>query len=84
MLTLTDGTLFPPCCCAIPWGRTSGLVGLDAEALEECVYSFKVFSATLSSCEVFVSAGLGGAIRVCLTFACIWCISRRCSLASSP
>jgi hypothetical protein len=55
------------------------------------VYSFKVFSAALSSCEAFVSvglgdvsAGLGGSIRMCLMFACVQCISRRCSLASSP
>jgi hypothetical protein len=55
------------------------------------VHSFKVFSATLSSCEAFVSAnlsdisaGLSDAIRMCLTFACVRCISMRCSLASSP
>jgi hypothetical protein len=65
MLTLVDGTLFPPGCCAIPWGRASGPVGLAPEALEECVHSFKVFSAALSSCESFISAGLGGAIRMC-------------------
>jgi hypothetical protein len=91
MLTPTDGTLFPPGCRAIPWGRASGPAGLAPEALEECVHSFKVFSAALSSCEAFVpaglsdiSAGLGGAIHMCLTFACVRCISRRCSLASSP
>jgi hypothetical protein len=55
------------------------------------VHSFKVFSATLSSCEAFVpadlddiSAGLDGAIRMCSTFACVRCISMRCSLALSP
>jgi hypothetical protein len=84
MLTLTDGTLFPPGCHAIPWGHASRPAGLALEALEECVYSFKVFSAALSSCEAFVSAGLGAAIRMCLTFACVRCISRMCSLALSP
>jgi hypothetical protein len=44
MLMLADGTFFPPGCCAIPWGRASGPTGLAPEALEECVYSFKVFS----------------------------------------
>jgi hypothetical protein len=29
------------------------------------VYSFKVFSVVSSLCEVFISAGLGGAIRMC-------------------
>jgi hypothetical protein len=83
MLTLTDGTLFPHSCSAIPWGRASRPAGLAPEALEECVYSFKTFSTALSSCRAFVSAGLGGAIRMCLTFACVRCISMRCSLASS-
>jgi hypothetical protein len=46
-------------------GRASGPASLAPEALEECVYSFKVFSAALSLCEVFISAGLGGAIRMC-------------------
>jgi hypothetical protein len=91
MLTFTDGTLFPPGCRAILWGHASGPAGLAPEALEEYVYSFKVFFAALSSCEASVSASLGdvsaglsGAIRMCLTFMCVWCISRRCSLASSP
>jgi hypothetical protein len=72
MLTLADGTFFPPGCCAIPWGCASGPAGLAPEALDECVYSFKVSSVASSSCEVFissslggVSAGLGGAIRMC-------------------
>jgi hypothetical protein len=72
MLTLADGIFFLLGCCAIPWGRSSGPAGLAPEALEECVYSFKVFSATSSMREVFisaglgvVSAGLGGAIRMC-------------------
>jgi hypothetical protein len=42
-LTLADGTFFHPGCCAIPWGCASGPAGLAPEALEECVYSFKVF-----------------------------------------
>jgi hypothetical protein len=40
-------------------GRASGPVGLAPEALEECLYSFKVFLQCLSSCEVLVSAGIG-------------------------
>jgi hypothetical protein len=59
MLMLADGTFSPPVCCAISWGRASGPAGLDPKALEECVYSFKVFSATSLLCEVFISAGLG-------------------------
>jgi hypothetical protein len=43
MLTLADGTFFPPDCYAIPWGRASRPAGLAPKALEECVYSFKVF-----------------------------------------
>jgi hypothetical protein len=72
MLTLADGTFFPPGCCAIPWGHASGPAGLAPEALEECVYSFKVFFAASSLCEAFISAGLGGisaglggAVRMC-------------------
>jgi hypothetical protein len=71
MLTLANGTFFPPGCCAIPWGRASRPAGLAPEALE-CVYSFKVFSVASSLCEVFISTGLGvvsaglsGAIRMC-------------------
>jgi hypothetical protein len=44
MLTLAHGTFFPSGCCTIPWGRASGPASLAPEALEECVYSFKVFS----------------------------------------
>jgi hypothetical protein len=65
MLMLTNGTFFPSGCCAIPWGRASGPTVLAPEALEECVYSFKVFPAASSLCEVFISTGLGGAIRMC-------------------
>jgi hypothetical protein len=72
MLTLADGTFFPPGCCAITWGCASGSAGLAHEALEECVYSFKVFFTASSLCEVLisaglggVSAGLGGVIRMC-------------------
>jgi hypothetical protein len=60
MLMLANGTLFPPGCFAIPWGRASVPAGRAPEALEECVYSFKVFSAASSLCEVLVSAGNGG------------------------
>jgi hypothetical protein len=42
-LTLADRTFFPRGCCAVPWGRASEPAGLAPEALEECVYSFKVF-----------------------------------------
>jgi hypothetical protein len=49
------------------------------------------FSQDLPVCEVLVSAdisdipaGLGGAMRSCLAYVCVWCISRRCSHASSP
>jgi hypothetical protein len=57
-LTLADRTFFPPGCCAVPWGCASGLAGLAPESLEECVYSFKVFSAKSSLCGVLVSAGI--------------------------
>jgi hypothetical protein len=33
MLTLADGTFFPPVAGAIPWGRASGPAGLAPEAL---------------------------------------------------
>jgi hypothetical protein len=59
-LTPTDRTFFPPGCCAILWGHASGPAGLAPDALEECEYSFKVFSAVLSLCEVLLSAGIGG------------------------
>jgi hypothetical protein len=42
--TLADRTFLPPGCCAVQWGCASGPAGLAPEALEECVYSFKVFS----------------------------------------
>jgi hypothetical protein len=35
MLTLADGTFFPPGCNAVPWGRVSGPAGLAPEALQE-------------------------------------------------
>jgi hypothetical protein len=57
-LTLADGTLFPPGCCAIPWGRASGPADLAPEALEECVYSFRVFPQRPSLCEVLGSADI--------------------------
>jgi hypothetical protein len=91
MLTLADGTFFPPGCCAIPWGHASGPAGLAPEALQERGRSCKVFSRDLPVCEVLVSAGignipagLGSAMRTCLTYVCVRCISRRCSHASSP
>jgi hypothetical protein len=90
MLTSTDGTFFPPGCCAIPWGCASGPAGLALEALQERGCFCKVFSQDLPVCEGFVSAGignipasLGGAMRTYLAFVCVRCISRRCSRASS-
>jgi hypothetical protein len=58
-LAFADRTFFPLGCYAVPWGRASGPAGLAPEALEECVYSSKVFSAASSLCEVLVSAGIG-------------------------
>jgi hypothetical protein len=91
MLTLADGTFFPLGRCAIPWGRASGPARLAPEALQERGCSRKVFSQDLPMCEVLVSAGignipagLGGAMRTCLTYVCVRCISKRCSRASSP
>jgi hypothetical protein len=79
-LMLADGTLFLPGCCAVPWGRVSAPAGVAPEALQN-----------LAVCEVLVSAGVGnvsasldGAMHTCLAYICIWCISRRCSRASSP
>jgi hypothetical protein len=43
-LALADRTSFRPGCYVVPWGRASGPAGLAPEALEECAYSFKVFS----------------------------------------
>jgi hypothetical protein len=90
MLTLADETFFPPGCCAIPWGRASGPVGLAPEALQECGCSCKVFSQSLPVCEVLVSAGIGnipaghgGAMRTYLAYVCARCISRGCSRALS-
>jgi hypothetical protein len=60
---LADRTFFPPSCCVLLWGHASGPAVLAPEALEESVYSFKVFFAALSLCEVLVSAGIGGAMR---------------------
>jgi hypothetical protein len=91
MLTLADGTLFPPNCCAIPWGRASGPAGLAPEALHERGCSCEVFSQSPPVCEVLVSAGidnipagLGGAMRTYLAHVCVRCTSIRCSHASSP
>jgi hypothetical protein len=69
-LMLADGTLFPPGCCAVPWGRARAPTGVAPEALQECGCSCKVLFTELSVCEVLVSAGvsnvstgLGGALR---------------------
>jgi hypothetical protein len=47
MLTLADGTFFPPDCCAISWGHASRPAGLAPEALQERGCSCKVFSQSL-------------------------------------
>jgi hypothetical protein len=47
-LVLSDGTFFPPGCCAVPWGRASAPVGVAPEALE-CEYSCKVFPQHIAS-----------------------------------
>jgi hypothetical protein len=49
MLTLADGTFFPPGCCAIPWGRASAPAGVALKALQERGCSCKVFSTTFVS-----------------------------------
>jgi hypothetical protein len=63
-------------------GRASGPAGLAPEALQERGCSCKVFSQSLPVCEVLVSVGisniptgLGGAMRTCLTYVCVQCIS---------
>jgi hypothetical protein len=90
-LMLADGTLFPPECCAVPWGRASAPTGVAPEALQERGCSYKVFLQSLLVCEVLVSAGvgnisavLGGAMRTYLAHVRVRCISMRCSHASSP
>jgi hypothetical protein len=69
-LMLADGTLFPPSCCAVPWGRASALAGVAPEALQGRGCSCKALFTELSLCEVLVSAGvdnvsagLNGAMR---------------------
>jgi hypothetical protein len=88
---LADGTLFPLGCCAVPWGRASVPMGVAPEALQKRGCSCKVFSQSLSMCEVLVSvsidnvsAGIGVAMRMCLAYVCVRCIAGRCSSASSP
>jgi hypothetical protein len=90
-LMRADGTLFPPGCCAVPWGRASAPAGVAPEALQEHGCSCKVFPQSLSVYEALVSAdfdiisvGLSGAMRTYLAHFCVRCISRRCSHASSP
>jgi hypothetical protein len=48
-LALADGTLFPPHCCVVPWGRASAPAGVAPEALEERECSCKVFPQHLVS-----------------------------------
>jgi hypothetical protein len=91
MLMLADGRFFPPGCCVVPWGRARAPAGVAPKALLERGCSCKVFSQCLPVCEVLVSAGvgnvsagLGGVMRTYLTYVRVWCISKRCSHASSP
>jgi hypothetical protein len=90
MLALADGTFFPPCCYAIPWGRAGRPAGLAPEALQECGTPPRFYSHC-SLCarhlfqpasELFQSAS--AAPYACIDVACVRCMSRRCSLASSP
>jgi hypothetical protein len=90
-LTLADGTFFPPGCCAVPWGRTSAPAGVAPDALQERGCSCKVFSQHLVSVRgVSFSRHQRCFSRPqrchthVLTFACVRCIPRRCSRASSP
>jgi hypothetical protein len=90
-LALADETFFPPGCCVVPWGRASAPAGVAPEALEERECSCKVFA------QRFVSVrGVSfSRHRQCFsrprrchthisTFACVRCMPRRCSRASSP
>jgi hypothetical protein len=45
MLVLTDGTFFPPGCCAIPWGCAGGPAGLAPEATPSRFYSQRCLCA---------------------------------------
>jgi hypothetical protein len=88
---LADGTFFPPGCSAISWGRASAPAGVTPEALQERGCSCKVFPQRLPVYKVLVSAGvgnvsasLGGAMHTYLEYVYLWCISTRCSRASSP
>jgi hypothetical protein len=46
-LMLTDGTFFPPGCCAVLWGCASAPTGVAPEALRERGCSCKVFSQSV-------------------------------------
>jgi hypothetical protein len=83
-LRLADGTFFPPVCCVVPWGRASAPAGVAPEALQKRGCSCKVFRQSPLVCEVLVSAGLGGAVRMYSAYVCVRCVSRRCSHTSSP
>jgi hypothetical protein len=91
MLTLADGTFFPPSCWCYSWGHASGPAGLAPEALQERGCSCEIFLKSLPVCGVLVSAGignipvgLGGVTRKYLAFVRVRCTSKRCSRASSP
>jgi hypothetical protein len=60
-------------------GAPKYTVNIAPEALEECVYSFKVFSAASSLHEVFNSAGIGGVSAGLGSAICMY----RCSRAFS-
>jgi hypothetical protein len=88
-LTPTDGMFFLPSRYAVPWGRASAPAGVASKALQERRCSYKVFSQSLSVCEVLivvavrnVSASLGGAARIDGSLHLVH--ARKCSRASSP
>jgi hypothetical protein len=81
-LTPTDGTFFLPGPYVVPWGHASAPTGVAPEALQERGCSCKVFSQSLSVCEVLISAGLGGAARIDGSLRSVY--ARKCSRASSP
>jgi hypothetical protein len=86
-LVLPDGTFFPPCCCAIPWGRASAPASVAPKPWRSVHTPARFFHSVVPACEVSVSVGfgdisasLGGAMRI------YWHLpaSRRFSPASSP
>jgi hypothetical protein len=71
-LALDDGTFCPPDCCVVPWGRASAPAGVAPKPWWSACTPARFFHNMLPVCEVFVlaglggvSAGLGGAMRMC-------------------